>query len=108
MVPISGRPSTPESRRVPATPNCGPGYFAANASGSVMSSSRSPLKGRSSNRLPATVATRLGSDAPKLSSGHDSTTSARRHTGLPEAPFGTPAPGSEGSATSSSSVMRSI
>ena len=26
MVPISGRPSTPASRRVPSTPNCGPGF----------------------------------------------------------------------------------
>ena len=32
MVPISGRPSTPVSRRVPSIPNCGPGLASANAS----------------------------------------------------------------------------
>ena len=33
MVPISGRPSTPASRRVPSMPNCGPGFASANVVG---------------------------------------------------------------------------
>ena len=32
MVPMIGRPSTPVSRRLPATPNCGPGWAPRNCS----------------------------------------------------------------------------
>ena len=49
--------------------------------GSRMSRSRRPESCRNSNRLPATVATRLGSDAPILSIGQDSVTRACRRTG---------------------------
>ena len=77
MVPISGPVATPASRRVPAMPKAGPGAAAANAAGSRRSSSRSPETWRSSNRLPATVDTRLGSEGPKLSSGQDSVSRQR-------------------------------
>ena len=48
----------------------------AKASGSRRSRMRRPENCFSSNRLPATVAMRLGNDGPMLSSGHDSVTRA--------------------------------
>ena len=42
IVPMSGRSTTPASRRVPSMPKPGPGYRAANAGGSSRSTSRTP------------------------------------------------------------------
>ena len=78
MVPISGRRSTPARRRVPSIPKRGPAYASAKACGRRNPSTRSPVSWRSSNRLPATVASRLGNDGPRLAIGQDRVRRARR------------------------------
>ena len=67
-----------------------------------MSSSLSPLTALSSNRLPATVATRLGSDGPRFASGQDRVTVAR----VMRSPSTLPADGSERRGTASSRMSR--
>ena len=80
MVPISGRPKTFASWRVPSIPNEGPPKVAAYAGGRSKSSRRSPVTSPSSNRLPAIVASRLGRLAPTLSTGKAISTCARWNT----------------------------
>ncbi len=94
IVPTSGRPSTPDRRRVPSIPNPGPGLAAANSSGSRRSRSRSPENCLSSKRLPPTAAIRFGSDGPMFPTGQLSVTRPRRCGAS-----GRPAPGSDGAAT---------
>jgi hypothetical protein len=78
IVPMTGPCAMPVSFRVPAIPKAGPGQARAKAAGSFSPVIRRPETCLSSNRLPAMVASRLGSEGPILPSGQDSSSRQRR------------------------------
>ncbi|KTS37599.1 hypothetical protein NS228_00040 [Methylobacterium indicum] len=67
-----------------------------------MSRRRRPVSGRSSNRLPATVARRFGREGPRFSIGQDRVTRARRRRAGSIAAV----VGSEGASTGASNTSR--
>ena len=93
IVPIIAPVGRDISARVPATPNAGPRYRSANACGRSRSTSRMAASSLSSKRLPATAASRFGSDGPKFASGNRSRSRARlRAAGSPIDPGNGDAP----------------
>ncbi len=70
MVPISAPCVAPIERRVPGTPNAGPGWAATNSAGSASSSSRHAVSWPSSKRLPAVAASRVAMSVPMFSIGN--------------------------------------
>ena len=105
MVPISGRPCTPDRLLVPFIPNFGPGYCWENSIGNLTSKRRIPDRDCSSNRFPAIVDIRFGREGPILSSGQVKVTLALRQL-CPLA--GRVAPNKEAALTVSSSSIFSI
>ena len=73
-----GRSYTPVSRRVPSTPNCGPGCAAPNQVGSTRSSRRTADASRNSNAPPAATAISPVNSVPANSNGRAIVTRARR------------------------------
>ena len=82
MVPINGPVSDAGEPARARDAELRPRIGGAKASGSRRSSRRSPETCFSSKKLPATAASRLGSEGPRLSRGQESVTRARRHVAV--------------------------
>ncbi len=75
--PMIGLLWTPVSARLPAMPNCGPGWAAANSGGSFMSTILMPLKPLIEKTPPIAIVVNAARSVPMASSGNSMSASPR-------------------------------